>query len=338
MFFKKKGTNEKIDKETKEKNKDKSKKKFLDKPVKLKSATGIRVARFTLWALIVFLTIRGAVSVLRPDPINSILDSQKNFEAKLSKENLLESRAFSFAENFTEEYFNLFFGDSEDYTNRLSKYMDKEIINSLDRSGYMTTDYVKAYSVERYSETQVDVFVYAKVQFRTEKPEQDKIQDVTKKQYDINQRDVYVKVPIYFDENGNMIVEDAPLLVAAPEKVNYKLKDSYLGKEVANNDTTNAIKDSLNQFLKSYYQEDQTQVDYFLKTPGSIKAVRSDNSFNGIESIKVIVLGSNKYKAIVENKITSSGKNLKQKVNLDLVFEGDKYLIESMDTRTLNIK
>lgn len=58
MFFKKKGTNEKIDKETKEKNKDKSKKKFLDKPVKLKSATGIRVARFTLWALIVFLIIR----------------------------------------------------------------------------------------------------------------------------------------------------------------------------------------------------------------------------------------------------------------------------------------
>lgn len=338
MLFKRKIPDEKIDKKTKKKTKEKNKKKFLEKPVNLKSATGIRAARYILWALIIFLIIRGAVSILRPDPINTILNSQKDFEAKLSEENLLESRAFSFAENFSREYFNLYFGDSEDYTNRLSKYMNKEIVGSLDKKGYMTTDYVKAYSIERYSENQVDVFVYSKVQFKTEKGGQEQIHDVRQKQYDVHQRDVYIKVPIYFDESGNMIVEDAPLFVSAPEIVDYPLKDSYIGEEIADNNKTNAIRDSLNQFLKSYYQEEQTQVDYFLKVPGSIRAVTSDNKFNGIESIKVVVLGSNKYKAIVEYNINSPGKDLKQKVNLDLVFEGDKYLIENMNTRTLNIK
>ena len=333
MFFKRKIPKEKGIKEKKS-----IKEKILDKPVKLKSATGIRVARYILWTLIVFLLIRGAVSILKPSPINIILDNQEKFEAKLSKESLLESRAFSFAENFAEEYFNLYYGDSEDYSNRLSKYMDKQIIDGLDKKGYMTTDHVKAYSVERYSENQLDVFVYSKVQFRTEKKGQDKVQDVTKKQYNIHKKDVYIKVPIFYDDNGNMIVEDAPLIVAAPDLASYEIKDTYLGEEVADNDTTNAIKDSLNQFLKSYYQEEQTQVDYFLKSPGSIKAVRAGDEFTGIESIKVIVLGSNKYKSIVEYKINSPGKTVKQKVNIDLTFEGDKYLVESMNSRTLNIK
>ena len=338
MFLKRKVSKDKTDKIAHEQKKEKKNKKFLDKPVNLKSATGIRVARYVLWILIGFLLVRGIVSILRPNPINTILNSQKNFEAKLSKESLLESRAFSFAENFSKEYFNLYFGNAEDYTNRLSKYMDKSIIDTLDKKGYMVTDYVKAYSLERYSENQVDVFVYSKVQIRVEKPGQEKIQDVNKRQYDIHQKDVYIKVPIYYNNAGNMIVEDAPLFVSGPEVVNYNLKDSYLGEEIADNNTTNLIKDSLNQFLKAYYQEGQTQVDYFLKDPGSIKAVASDNKFNGIESIRVVVLDTNKYKAIVEYKVESSGKNLKQKINIDLVFEGDKYLIKNMNTRTFNIK
>lgn len=333
MFFKRKIPKEKVIKQNKS-----IKEKILDKPVKLKSATGIRLARYILWTLIVFLIIRGAVSILKPSPINTILDKQEKFEAKLSEESLLESRAFSFAENFSKEYFNLYFGNAEDYTNRLRKYMDNRIIDTLDKKGYMTTDYVKAYALERYSDNQLDVFVYSKVQFRTEKPGQDKVQDITKRQYDIHQRDVYIKVPIFYDKNGNMIVEDAPLIVSAPKLAEYELKDTYLGEEVADNDISNAIKDSLNQFLKAYYQEDQTQVDYFLKSPGIIKAVKAGDEFKGIESIKVIVLDTNKYKAIVEYKTNSPGKTINQKVNIDLVFEGDKYLVESMDARTLNIK
>lgn len=333
MFFKRKIPKEKVKKEKKS-----IKDKILDKPVKLKSAMGIRIARYTLWTLIVFLLLRGAISILKPNPINTILDNQEKFEAKLSKESLLESRAFSFAENFAKEYFNLYFSNAEDYTNRLSKYMDKQTIDTLDKKGYMTTDHVKAYSVERYSENQLDVLVYAKVQFKIEKAGQDKIQDATKKQYDIHQKDVYIKVPIFYDDNGNMIVEDAPLIVSAPNLADYELKDTYLGKEIADIDTTNAIKDSLNQFLKSYYQEGQTQVDYFLKTPGSIKAIGSKDEFKGIESIKVVILDNNKYKAIVEYKTNAPGKTIIQKVNIDLVFEGDKYLVENMNTRTLNIK
>lgn len=333
MLFKRKESKEKGKRQKKS-----IKNKILDKPVKLKSATGIRLARYTLWTLIIFLIIRGAVSILKPSPINTILDKQEKFEAKLSKESLLESRAFSFAENFTNEYFNLYFGNEEDYINRLRKYMDKQIIDTLDKKGYMATDHVKAYSVERYSKNQLDVYVYAKVQFRTEKAGQDKVQDVTKRQYDIHQKNVYIKVPIFYDDNGNMIVEDAPLVVSAPEKAGYERKDNYLGEEIANIDTTNAIKESLTQFLKSYYQEEQTQADYFLKTPGSIKAVNAGDEFKSIDSIKAVVLDNNKYKAIVEYKISSSGKVITQKVNIDLTFEGDKYLVESMDTRTINIK
>lgn len=344
-FFNKKKNlqNEEAKKKKEDKNKEKGEKKslkerILDKPVKLKTDTGIKVLRFIIWAFIILIFIRGIGTIIKADPVKEIKKEQDEFLVQLSERNLLESRAFSFAESFAREYFTIYIDGKDDYIKRLSKYMQNSVAETVDATGYMIPDEVRAYNIEKYSDNQVDVFVHGIVQIKTEKPGQEGITDKNKKQYDTTLKDVYIKVPIFVDKLGNMIVEDLPLLIGEPTLPEYKRVDNTLGASSADYNIQEDIKGSINQFLKAYYEEEQTQVDYFLIKPGSIKAVGGNSIFKEIESIKVYDLGSNKYQAILVYKVNNSGKELRQKININLEYKDDKYLISEMNTRTTNLK
>lgn len=344
-FFNKKKNlqNEEVKKKKEDKNKEKGEKKslkerILDKPVKLKTDTGIKVLRFIIWAFIILIFIRGIGTIIKADPVKEIKKEQDEFLVQLSERNLLESRAFSFAESFAREYFTIYIDGKDDYIKRLSKYMQNSVAETVDATGYMIPDEVRAYNIEKYSDNQVDVFVHGIVQIKTEKPGQEGITDKNQKQYDTTLKDVYIKVPIFVDKLGNMIVEDLPLLIGEPTLPEYKRVDNTLGASSADYNIQEDIKGSINQFLKAYYEEEQTQVDYFLIKPGSIKAVGGNSTFKEIESIKVYDLGSNKYQAILVYKVNNSGKELRQKININLEYKDDKYLISEMNTRTTNLK
>jgi len=160
------------------------KERILDKPVKLKTDTGIKVLRFTIWAFIILIFIRGIGTIIKADPVKEIKKEQDEFLVQLSERNLLESRAFSFAESFAREYFTIYIDGKDDYIKRLSKYMQNSVAETVDATGYMIPDEVRAYNLEKYSENQVDVFVHGIVQIKTEKPGQEGITDKNQKQYD----------------------------------------------------------------------------------------------------------------------------------------------------------
>lgn len=335
-FFKKKGK-EKNGKEVKEKKNEEKKEKGVNKKqIRLKSNTPIRVVRVIMYVVLIICTIRGGATFFKPDPIEQMLQEQDKFKAELSKNNLVEGKAFSFAENFSREYFTLYPNEKDDYKQRLSKYMPLQIIESLDTDGYMLVNSVNAYDMSKYSDTQLDVYVYAKVEYKVEKPGQETISNVKQKLYDTSIRDVYIKVPIYFD-GENMAVEGIPLIVGGPGLASVN-NESYLDSNMAKESVASNIRASLNEFFKSYYQEKQTQVDYFLSIPGSIKAAGGKYTFNEFEETKIYDLGSNKYKAIVKYSVTDAGKKIRQTANLSIVYKDDKYIIENLDMRTRNIK
>lgn len=339
IFKKKSEDNQKLEKEIKAKNKQVKKKNTKEKKVsKLKSDIGVKAVRWFIWTIIILVCIRGVLSIIKPDPVNTVKKNNEEFKVQLSKDNQIESRAFSFAESFTREYFTLYSGEREDYQKRLSKYISRSKIENIDVKGNTSIDSVQAYNIERYSEDQLDVYVHAKTQIRTEKPGQEIITDPNLKQYDVSLKDVYLKVPIYYTSSGEMAVESLPILVGAPKMAMEKVNTENIGLGSASGGVTNEIKDSLNQFFKAYYQADQTQVDYFLQKPGSISAVGMDTSFKGIEKNSVYDLGSNQFKAVVEFKVEMGGKTVNQSSNVNLEYKDNKYLIKTIDSRTVNFK
>lgn len=313
-------------------------KKNKDNPQILKKDRGIKALRIFVWTIIGLVCFRGIVNIIKPDPVAAMQKNNDKFKAELSKENQIESRAFSFAESFVREYFTVFVGEKDDYQKRLSKYIDKNKIEDLDVKNGTLVESVQSYDIKKYSDNQLDIYVYSKIQVKTEKLGQESITDPNLKQYETSLRDVYVKVPIYYSDGGEMIVENVPTIIGGPKLAVQKENTDSTGLGTANYQVAEEIRDSLNQFFKTYYSGDQTQVDYFLDKPGSISAVGGGVEFIEIEKNSVYDLGNNKFKAVVEFKVKIAGKVLSQKMNVDIEYKGDKYLIKNIDSRTTNFK
>lgn len=309
-----------------------------NKPQKLKKTTGIKVLRSIVWIIIGLVCLKGILSIVKPDPVRVIQKNDEKFKAELSKENQIESRAFSFAESFAREYFTLYSGEKEDYQKRLAKYIERSKVEGVDVKGNTSVDSVQAYNIKKYRDNQLDVYVYAKIQVKVEKPGQEAISNPNMKQYDITLKDVYIDVPIYYTASGEMVVENLPIMVGTPKIATQKENTESMGLGLASNVTVNEIQDSLNQFFKAYYQGDQTQVDYFLDKPGNITAVAGDIKFTEIEKNNVYDLGNNEFKAIVEFKVDMVGKSVNQKMNVNLGYKDGKYLIKNIDARVTNYK
>lgn len=339
-FFKK--TNKENDKSKENKIREvgekRKNKKNSNKGQILKKNTGIKALRIFMWTVVGLLIFKGALGLLKPDPVREMQKNNEKFKAELSKENQIESRAFSFAESFAREYFTVYVGEKDDYQKRLSKYIDRSKIQDLDIKSGTLVESVQAYDVKKYRENQLDVFVYAKIQVKTEKSGQESITDPKLKQYETSLRDLYVKVPVYYSNDGELIVENIPILIGSPKLAVQKEDTEGIGIGIANHAASEEIKDSLNQFFKAYYGGDQTQVDYFLDKPGSIYAVGGNIEFMEIEKNSVADLSNNQFKAIIEFKVKIDGKILNQKMNVDVEYKGDKYLIKNIDSRTTNFK
>ncbi len=337
MFIKRKGEKSKEKAELKEEKKEEKAKKSNSNPVKLRSNIGIRILRIFVWGIFILFFIRGVIAIVRPDPVGEMQQLQKKFETKVSENNVIEGRAFSYAESFARDYFTLYQGKYEDYKTRLSKYMRDGEVNGVDTKGNMEVQSVTAYDVKRYSDNQLDVYVHAIVVYRTEKPGQEEVTDPDMKSYDTSLKDVYMDVPIYYNENREMVVEDLPIFIGGPAQA------ALTDKEIENLNTVTGskmteIKNSISEFFKAYYQESQTQVDYFLEKPGVIKATGSQYKFEKLNDSQIYDLGGGKYKAVVSVNVIAEGKTFRQNMNMNLIYQGDRYMIQSLETRSKNIK
>jgi len=318
----------------------KNKKNLVVKKSKLKKIAGLKVARVILWIILVFIFIRGTLTLIKVDPVASMQKQEKILMAQISNKNVLESRAFSFAQNFAKDYMTHIPKDDESYKTRILKYMPQDIVDNLkiDDSDYTTVLYSQAYDIKKYSDTQYDVFVYLRVQYRTEiKTAIKKGAKPTITQYKTSENDVYLDVPIAC--SNNFIVEDIPVVVAAPTK-GYVENKSYSGNSVDQNTNTEVTKD-LNQFFKAYYEQNQTQVKYFLNLDKnkSINGLNGRYKFDKIDKITTYITSSkNVYLSIVEFNVKDvNGNFLAQKFNVKITNSGSKYYINQLNTRGMNI-
>lgn len=103
--------------------------------------------------------------------------------------------------------------------------------------------------------------------------------------------------------------------------------------------TYQKINEGLVEFFRAYYSGEQTQLDFFLESEGAIRSVNSPSEFVTINNSNLYILNENEHLAIVELTIKSFENEFKQRFNVRLVKNTDKYLVKKLDTRvsSLNI-
>lgn len=262
-------------------------------------------------------------------------ENQKLLES-VNKQSGIETNAYSFAEAFTRDYFTRYPTNKDDFKKRITKFTSEQLVNDMNNDSYSEVISVSAFSFEKYSENQFNVSVQANIKQYTPKPNQEKV-PLDKLAYDTSIVTECIEIPIYINNSGNMSVDDLPVMVSAPITAKAPEKE-YTGDTETDTDIVNKINDALTQFFKAYYELDQTQIDYFLATGAEqIRGTSGEFKLDKLESVNVFRKGDNQYLATVELTINSFGNKVKQRFNVTLVKEGDKYLIKELNSRIFNL-
>lgn len=339
-FFKKK------DKETKKEKKNKDKvsdnKPKIDselnkgKVSKLYSAKTLKVIRGVLWALIGFVVLRGAVSLVRGSEADKIKAENTKLIETVNKQSGLETNAYSFAEAFTRDYFTRYPINTDFFKNNMLKYTNEALADAMNNNSYSEVISVNAFNFSKYSDNQYNVSVQANLKQYVPKPGQEKVPK-DKLAYDMKLVTDCIEVPVYVDNNGNMSVDDMPVMVSAPAKANVP-QVVYQGEQETDPDVVNKMNDVLNNFFKAYYELDQTQIDYFLANGASqIRGTNGEYKLDKLDSVNIFRKDNNQYLATVELTINAFESQVKQRFNVTLVKEGDKYLIKDLNSRMFNL-
>lgn len=335
-FFKKKIKDEKDGEKKKSKDKKVLEREINSKKVnKLIRFNYLKIIRIVLWALIVLIIIRGVVSIIKPNDTQNIISENKKFLEKVENENSLQLRLFSFAEDFTRDYFTRYPINKDDFKNRILKYTTEQLAIDMNNSSYSEIINVSAFYFEKYSDNQYNISVSARIKQFVLKEGQENVQE-DKKAYDNNIITENIKVPIYVDEQGKMMVDSIPMLIAAAEKSNIKIEE-FNAEGESNQEIVKKINDGLNEFFKVYYGGEQTQLDFLLEKEGIIKVTSSQSKFEKINTTKIYKISENEHLVIADINLKSFNNDIKQKVNLTIVKNGDKYLVKQLDTRVSNL-
>ena len=220
----------------------------------LRKNTLLRIGRALLWIMLIFFFVRGIIVTFRPDTLTEAQQVISDFKKELITEKKLNNEVLSFAQNFVYEYLTYTTGEEKDYKERLKQYTttttnvsDTEIYR-----GSQQAVYVQAYRMEQLDKEHFDVYVLAEVQYVYYR-EQEATQESA---------ETRLKVPV-LSRNGEMVVDGLPMFVNDNTLLeDYQIQE-YSG-QAADEQTAAGAGMAVTSFLKAYYEQDETVIDYYL--------------------------------------------------------------------------
>ncbi len=316
------------------------KKKEKNQTGTLRKNTLLRICRVVLWGMLAFVFLKGVVSTFRADTLTEAKLLINDFKAELNVNKKLNNEILAFAQNFVKEYLTYEANGESDYKERLKAYMaNAGSVEGMDlRNGAADAVYVQAYRLEQCSDTQWDVYVLAEVEYTQN------VMDSSAQEYrtETEKAQTYLKVPVYVDGEF-MTVESLPLFIS-----DSMLLEDYPGAEyygtAADEKTASDVETAVTNFLKAYYEQDETVIDYYLSKDArqeQFSGLNGRYQFVKMNTVKcyreqnqnVVVCIANFY---VKDSINSA--QIQQKLLLQLVQESDgKYYILSITPRVTNI-
>ena len=308
----------------------------------MKKNTGMKVLRVLFWIILIFIFIRGVASIFKTDTQKEAEQLIQDFKDQYNDYTSENAEIMAFAQNFTKEYLTYENRKEEEYKSRLKPYVASGLLTGslVDCTADAEAGYVQAYRIEDYTEEQKDVYVFAEVCYTGRSLNEDGQTYTTRE----TKNTVTLRVPVYV-KAGSYIIEDLPLMVEdesiyVPE---YKT-EPYYGNAVSD-EKASAIKTSVENFLKAYFEQDESVINYYLGSDCDKQKFTGLNgrfSFENIEKISCYQDTHNNIVCIVEFKIKDAENNVKmlQKINLSMTESGGKFYIQDINLRTgnLNIK
>lgn len=283
-----------------------------------------------LWTLIIFLLIRGIFTLFRvsgKETADALIQSYIQTTAYQQK---VEYEASAFAEAFTYEYYT-FDEDREDYSIRIKKYIkisSQEDHFAKDQAKVLQA---KPYKINWISQNQLDIDVFAKVEYTIKNQTDDDTQQVQK-----ITDDLYIRIPIA-EKEGKYIIEDYPMMIPAQDKAEIKYTQYYTTE--VTKEEKDQIKTVIENFFKAYYTGNQGEIDYYITQNSDItKGLEGRVKFIKLNSLQVFKEENTpEYTAIVNLTLKDHDHELNQRFNLNLI-KDNRYYIQEINTRTTNIK
>lgn len=304
---------------------------------KLHKETFLRPIRFVLWALLILITVRGAVSLTKPDPVNAMRATTQSFMQSFEGKQMLNLEVSAFAQSFAREYLSYAPGDDLEYASRLQVYGPKVFLSSAGQAKEISRcDYAAAYKVELYDENQYDVYVMADVTstVQTVGPDGATIMPM------ISTKNVYLKVPIRWSDAG-CVVTDMPAFIARPTAAEYPNK-SYYG-DIVSDQKRAGIEKAMADFFAVYYGDSQSRVDYYLQTPElgtRIRAMNGEYTLDKMLSVDAFQdpVSEGDFIAIAKLKVKdSAGTLFEQRYSVYVTPKDGRYYIKRLDNRVVDL-
>lgn len=309
-----------------------------EKDATLRKNTGMKILRVIFWVLLVFIFIRGIESIFKPNTQEKAEQMITDFKEHYTQFTNQNAEIMAFAQNFVKEYLTYEQKGENDYKNRLKPYVSTSILNCPGINDFSATakvTYVEAYRMEMYSANQADVYVLAEVEYSNRFLEDDGQTYTTK----VTTGQMILSVPVYY-QNGEYVIENLPLMVTDDTLSDY-MAETYYGTTVSE-EKAEKIETSIDNFLKAYFEQDESVINYYLSTAADKNAftgLHGRFAYLGIDNIQCYQDSGEDIICLVEFKIqdTENGVKMLQKINLSVQESGGKFYIKSMGTRTGNL-
>lgn len=300
---------------------------------KLRSESFNKPLRIAIWLILLFILFKGIYTSIKPSDMGAIKREVAGFEKQVLNDKSVHFEASAFAERFINEYFTYSKNNSDDYQQRVSKYLPNFLTERMiPKQQTAQVLYVKAYKVVEISQNQYDVYVNALVQYEIAKVDQTGTNATT--QTVTKPTNLIVPLERVKDQ---YCLEDLPILVAE-ENTTQADNNQFKGKS-AEDTESKQINDMLSNFFKAYYEQTNTQIQYFcLDSNTNIKGLEGRYKFKKIDTIQVYKL-EGKYLATVQlTAIDLNEVEVPQDFSVYLKKNDNRWYVTRLGPRIRNLK
>lgn len=328
---------EKIPVETADEVKEKPEKKEKSEGYVLKKNTAMKVLRWVLWLMLLFVFVRGIFSIFQQDKEQQVEALIRDFRQNYSTFTNQNEEVMAFAQNFAKEYFTYESRGEAAYKSRLASYVSKDFFEKsvLDFKANAAVSYAQAYRLEDYSEKQKDVYVLVEIVYTKQV-----LEEGQGYQTQTDTSLVTLKVPVYCQESA-YVVECVPMIVTDANNLEAYAAEEYSGISLSETQQA-AMATFIGNFLKAYVEQDASIISYYLDASVDktlFAGLDGRFMFTGLESLKCYQLTNGDILCLVEYMVQDSVNDAKvlQKINISVKNVGEKYYITAMNTRIGNL-
>ncbi len=291
----------------------------------IKTDSVMKIGRILLWAVILFLLLKGIAGILAPNSEEVLEKKIIDYRAEAELRENIQVKATAFAENFAYEYYTFSGKYNSDYEQRLKRYLAKNLeIRSPSSGPYSTSvSFATAENIHYKTEKDFDVDVHLQVEYTP-------LEEGLVKQ----QKDIYIRVPLQADKKEEYAVTSLPVYIPKTEAAKLTAVDTYKGLQVETSEV-NKIKETLNSFLTVYYSGTTNEITYYLTADSDITAAASGMvEYQRLDYATVCQEeGTREYLVDAKYTVTDNGQVMQQRVFIRLQYAKKHYYIKSINTR-----